>query len=215
MDPARAEGRGPAGAILPYLREAQTLGLVGPGPVEAHLDHVGGFAEIVGPPPAGFSLDLGSGAGLPGLGLALLWPNSRWMLLDGRARSATFLADAVRRLQVADRVSVVEGRAEVMAHDVAYRATADLVVARSVASPAAVAECAAGFLVPGGLLVVSEPPDSPTPRWDGDALSRLGMGPPRTVESSSGFHFSLVQQREPCPDRFPRRTGVPMRRPLF
>jgi len=208
-------GRGESAAILPILREAQPLGLVGPGPVEAHLDHVGGFAEVVGAPPIGLCLDLGSGAGLPGLALSLLWPDSQWLLLDGRLRSARFLADAVRRLAVGDRVSVVEGRAEVLAHDPAHRATTELVVARSVASPAAVAECSAGFLLRGGRLVVSDPPDSPTQRWDEDALSLLGMGPPRTVESSTGFHFTLVEQREACADRFPRRTGVPMRRPLF
>ncbi|MGI9023793.1 MAG: RsmG family class I SAM-dependent methyltransferase [Acidimicrobiales bacterium] len=163
----------------------------------------------------GLLLDLGSGAGLPGLGLALLWPDSRWLLVDGRVRSTRFLAGAVRRLGLGDRVSVVGGRAEVIAHDPHHRAAMELVVARSVSSPAVVAECAAGFLRPGGMLVVSEPPDASELRWEAGALARLGMGPVRTVESSGGFHFTVVEQQEACPGRYPRRTGIPSKRPLF
>jgi len=137
------------------------------------------------------------------------------MLLDGRARSAAFLGEAVKRLGLEDRVSVVGGRAEIVAHDPLYRATAQVVVARSVAAPAAVAECAAGLLRPDGLLVVSEPPVAKGLRWDSAGLARLGMGPARLVETSGGFHFSLVNQQLPCPPRYPRRTGLPALRPLF
>lgn len=211
MRPARSE----ISVLLPLLREAQTAGLVGPGSVEAHLDHVRGFAEVIGDPGLGRMLDLGSGAGLPGLGLALLWPASRWVLLDGRRRSAEFLSEAVGRLGVDGRVNVVEGRAEVVAHDPAYRATMDLVVARSVASPSTVAECAAGFLLVGGRLVVSDPPAANEGRWPEVALDRLGMRPSNLTESSRGFHFSVVDQLCLCPEPYPRRTGVPARRPLF
>ena len=201
--------------LVPLLEEAQAVGLVGPGPVESHLAHVRGFAEVVGDPGAGILLDLGSGAGLPGLALSLLWPSSRWVLLDGKTRSASFLAEAVRTLDLDPRVTVIEGRAETVAHDPEYRATISIVVARSVAPPAAVAEYAAGFLSPGGTLVVSEPPDDPGVRWDELGLRELGMGAPTLTQSVDGFHFSVITQRSACPIRYPRRTGVPLRKPLF
>lgn len=201
--------------MIEVLREAQTIGLVGRGPVDGHLDHARGFAEVVGTPPDGTLLDLGSGAGLPGLVLALMWTTTTWVLLDGRTRSARFLAQVVPRLGLQERVKVVHKRAEVLAHDPAYRTAMDLVVARSVGPASAVAECAAGFLVPGGRLVVSEPPELHHPRWDEAVLAGMGMGPAIATKSSGGYHFSLVEQRLSCPPRFPRRTGVPVKRPLF
>ncbi len=201
--------------LLAVFQDAQGQGLVGAGPLEGHVDHARGFAEVLEAEPAGMLVDLGSGAGLPGLVLAAGWPRSRWILLDGRARSAAFLRQAVSQLGLGDRVSVVEGRAELVAHDPMYRASAEVVVARSVAVPAAVAECAAGLLVPGGLLVVSEPPASKAFRWDSSGLARLGMGPARLVETAGKLHFSLIDQQLPCPPGYPRRTGVPGQRPLF
>ncbi len=201
--------------MVGLLLEAQGLGLVGPGSVLTHLEHARGFATILRDRPEGLLLDLGSGAGLPGLALAVALPTSRWLLLDGRARSAEFLSHAVRRLGLETRVQVVGGRAEVVAHDARYRATAHVVVARSVASPAAVAECAAGFLMPGGRLIVSEPPEPRGDRWETAGLGRLGMGAATVVQTPELFHFSVIEQQLACPPAYPRRTGVPVRRPLF
>lgn len=203
------------GGLIGLLVEAQEIGLVGPGPVRTHLEHALGFASVLGGYPGGALLDLGSGAGLPGLVLAAEWPDSRWVLLDSRARSTEFLTRAVERLGMRHRVTVVAARAEVVAHDPTYRGAMRVVTARSVAQPAVVAECAAGFLVEGGTLVVSEPPYPGLPRWDTSGLARLGMGPARLVSASEQFHFSVVDQRFLCPERYPRRTGVPARRPLF
>ncbi|MEN3314437.1 MAG: rRNA (guanine527-N7)-methyltransferase [Acidimicrobiaceae bacterium] len=200
---------------MAVLAEAQDIGLIGPGAVRVHLEHALGFAAVLGGCPEGTMLDLGSGAGLPGLVLAAEWPDSRWVLLDSRARSTEFLTGAVERLGMQHRVTVVAARAEVVAHDPAYRGAMRVVTARSVAPPAVVAECAAGFLVEGGTLVVSEPPEPGLPRWDTFGLARLGMGPARLVSASEQVHFSLVDQQSPCPERYPRRTGVPARRPLF
>ena len=204
-------GEGDRGALVEVLLSAQGEGLVGPGPVGAHLDHALGFAEIVGEPSA--ALDLGSGAGVPGLALALVWPTTNWVLLDGRRRSAAFLEVAVARLGIAERVQIVEARAEEAARG-GLRGTFDLVVARGMGPPAATAECAAGFLRVGGRLAVSEPPEEKG-RWTPSGLRTLGLSEARRIESSSGAHFAVLSQESPCPDRFPRRTGQPAKRPLF
>lgn len=187
---------------------------MGPGPVEAHLDHSRGFVEVVGGPISGRAVDLGSGAGVPGLVLALADQSSEWTLLDARERSAEFLRVAVSTLGLADRVQVVGERAEVIARS-ELRGTAGLVVARGVGPPAATAEYAAGFLAVGGWLVVSEPPESDGSRWDPAGLDALGMGPAEVVETSGGTSFARIAQVRPAPDGTPRRTGLPTKRPLF
>jgi 16S rRNA G527 N7-methylase RsmG len=199
--------------LVRLLEEAQARGLVGPGAVERHVEHSLAFAEVVGRPPPASALDLGSGAGLPGLVLALATPESEWVLLDGRERSAEFLTTAVERLGLAERARVVGERAEVAAHS-ELRFRMPLVVARGVGPPAATAELGAGFLAPGGRLVVSEPPDADAARWPREGLGLLGLGPAARLEAG-GFHFAALRREGPVPDGIPRRTGRPAKRPLF
>jgi 16S rRNA (guanine527-N7)-methyltransferase len=202
-------------ALVALLRRGQERGLVGPGPVEPHLDSARGFAEAADGFQEGPLLDLGSGAGLPGLVLAVVWPASRWFLVDGSRRSTDFLLEAVPELGLADRVSVITARAEEAARDPALRSECGMVVVRSLGPPAVTAECAAGFLAVGGHLVVSEPPDGGGDRWPPAGLALLGQRLVRRVASLSGHHFAVIEQVTAAPDRYPRRTGVPARRLLF
>jgi 16S rRNA (guanine527-N7)-methyltransferase len=103
-----------------------------------------------------------------------------------------------------------------------FRGAFSLVVARSFGPPAVVAECGAPFLCPGGILVVSEPPPPPVDggrtgpeggRWPGRALAELGLVP--QDPSQDRFGYQVLRQAEPCPDRYPRRTGIPSKRPLY
>lgn len=168
-----------------------------------------------GPPQA--VVDLGSGAGVPGLMLAARWENSRFLLVDAQGRRAAFLLRAVRELGFDDRVAVVAERAEVLGRTPAKRGAFDLVTARGFGCPAVVAECAAPFLSVTGLLVVSEPPPDlnadQQSRWSTQGLAQLGMGPPRPM--GTDYRFVVMRQLEACPERLPRRVGVPAKRPLF
>jgi 16S rRNA (guanine527-N7)-methyltransferase len=195
--------------LTDVLLEGRRRGFMGPGAIEPHLDHADRFiAAVVA--PSGPALDLGSGGGLPGLALALAWPQSEWVLLDANARRADFLVWAVQELDLADRVSVDHRRAERAGRDPDRRAAMALVVARAFGPPSVVAECAAPFLMLGGQLVVSEPPEN-RDRWPQDGLSALGLE--RDPPGTTGFvRFRLFA---PCPERYPRRDGVPAKRPLF
>jgi 16S rRNA (guanine527-N7)-methyltransferase len=206
------------------LEDARRRGLVGPGPLLPHLDHALGFgasgfgalgsAALGARRAEGPCLDLGSGAGLPGLPLALAWPDSRWTLVDAGSRRVEFLEAAVSALGLGDRVVVIEGRAEELARRDGLRGQFALVVARGFASPAVTAECAAGFLAVGGRLVVSEPPGGRPDRWPAEGLAVLGLAPGESYEAD-GASYQVVRQASPCPDRYPRRVGIPAKRPLF
>jgi 16S rRNA (guanine527-N7)-methyltransferase len=207
--------------LVAVLEEARSLGFLGPGPVEVHLDHAYGFAEALereaGEDVAGGltrAADLGSGGGVPALALALRFAEAEWVLVESAARRAAFLRDAVQALGLDGRTAVVHERAEVVGREPAYRGTFDVVVARSFGTPAVVAECAAPLLRVGGVAVVSEPPGGAPARWPAEGLARLGMAPGASVVAAAAA-YQVLHQVERCPGRWPRRVGVPAKRPAF
>jgi 16S rRNA (guanine527-N7)-methyltransferase len=203
--------RAVADRLLAVLLTSQGRGFIGPGDIGPHVVRSLEALPLI---PAGVerALDLGSGGGVPGLPLALARPDIRWTLLDGSTTRGKFLEEAVLELGLGDVVDVVVARAEDAGRTDA-RSSFDVVVARSFGPPAATAECAAPFLRQGGRLVVAEPPGGDPGRWPAAALAPLGLVPGPRVTSPSAFQVLL--QGEPCPARFPRRTGVPTKRPLF
>jgi 16S rRNA (guanine527-N7)-methyltransferase len=224
-----------------FLAEARRLGLLGPGPLEVHLRHSEAFVEALrrawdlperdlevafNPESKGEAtdlLDLGSGAGVPGMIIAELWPASTVTLLDSSKRRCALLSEWVAQAGWSSRVSVLCGRAEELARDPGLRNRFDAEVARSFGRPSVTAECGAPFLRVDGLLVVSDPPTSDRgpagdpgvegSRWPADGLRKLGLEP--LLRITDPFHFTILKQTEICPDRYPRRTGVPSKRPLF
>jgi 16S rRNA (guanine527-N7)-methyltransferase len=206
------------------LAEAQRLHLVGPGEVRTHIEHAEGFLRALSSAggPTDFSLDgarvldLGSGGGLPGLVLASARPDLEVVLLDANLRRTTFLDEAVASLDLSPRVAVVRARAEASGRDPSQRARFDLVVARGFGRPAVTAECGAPFLRVGGRMVVSEPPadTAETPvRWPESNLAELGLAPLHVHRED--FSYEVLIQTRLCPDAYPRRPGIPAKRPLF
>ena len=197
------------------VQDARRRGMLGPGPVDVHLDHAEAMAAAIGGNFRGRFLDLGSGAGVPGLILLAMWPAATGVLLEARQRRCSFLEAAVSGLGLRDRASVACGRAEELARQRDFRGAFDLVVARGFGPPAATAECAVGFMGAGGRLVVSEPPGEADPkRWPAAGLAELGLlGPELRREEEAGI--ALFTAPEPAGERWPRRVGVPGRRPLW
>lgn len=202
-----------AGRLVDVLEAARARGLLGPGPVATHADHARALAGLAGATPASF-LDLGSGGGVPGLILAEEWPRAHGVLVDSRERSCAFLESAVEELELGGRLTVACGRAEDLARDPAFRASVELVVARSFAPPAVTAECAVGFLLPAGRLLVAEPPEADEKRWPIDGLAELGLTGPE-VRRSAGVTAATLALSGPVDDRWPRRPGIPAKRRLW
>lgn len=197
--------------LVAVLDDARRIGLLGPDPVERHIAHSRAWTATLEPAPF---LDLGSGAGIPGLVVALAWPTVRAALLDGQIRRAAWLRTAVARLGVSDRVEVIEGRAEELAHDREWREKFPLVLARGFGPPPATAECGSGFVAIGGRLSVSEPPDGGTDRWPTEGLQRVGLEISTQVVQSIGS-FVILDKHAPLEDQFPRRRNLPLKSPLW
>jgi 16S rRNA (guanine527-N7)-methyltransferase len=159
-------------------------GLIGPNEIsrvwERHLLNCAVVASLV---PGGSSLvDLGSGAGLPGIVLALLLPDSTVTLLEPMARRATFLEECVTELGLAN-TEVRRARAE----ELAGKLSADVVTARAVAPLDRLAVMAVRLLRPGGIvLAIKGAKAAQEVRMARDALDRLGVQDVEVLLAGSG-----------------------------
>lgn len=202
----------PVGVTLEVvLARSHELGLLGPGPIMAHIKHATVFASLM--PEGAAVLDLGSGGGVPGLVVCVQRVDLAMTLLDAAARRVAFLRWAVRELGVEASCSVVNGRAELLAWREDLRERFDVVVARSFGRPAVTAECASGFVRTGGVVLVSEPADRPE-RWTDTALASLALVD-RGIQGTDQVGIRRLEKVGPTPADVPRGVGVPARRPRF
>lgn len=178
-----------------------------------HGEHAMGF--VCFPDDTVFSghvVDLGSGAGLPGLILADAHPDTTWLLVERRTSRADLLRRAVRRLELTDRVEVSGEDAKIVGWS-SVRGSADWVTARSFGPPGLVAEMAAPLLRSGGFLVVSEPHDTTIEaRWPTEPLSGCGLIFHDEWTTASGRYVRFVRTDEDVA-HLPRKGAN--KRPLF
>jgi 16S rRNA (guanine527-N7)-methyltransferase len=156
--------------LIAVLEDAQRLGLLGSRPIPDVIAHARGFVRALEHHGSISSvLDLGSGAGVPGLIIAHDLPTIHVTLLDRRAKRTDLLQRVVRRLGWHERVSVV-------CEDVARFGPAgsfDAVVARGFGPPDFTLSAGERLVRPGGPIVISEPPGDD--RWDDALLERLSL----------------------------------------
>lgn len=177
----------------------------------AALEEAGALGERV--------IDIGTGAGFPGLPMKIARPQLRLTLLEATGKKAAFLRSLVERLGLRD-VTVVHGRAEELAHDPAQRGAYDLALARALSPLPALVELALGFLRTGGFLAA--PKGSRAKREVQEATAALAacggavQAVRRLALPSARIAPTLVIIRKvsDTPERFPRRSGIPAKRPL-
>ncbi len=201
------------------LERSARLGFLGNMPAGEQIDHALGFVESVeselGGPPRSV-VDLGTGGGLPGLVLHSCWPAARTLLVDANERRTEFLIEEIEGWENSAGIEVIRGRAEEIGRDPRFRDQFEVVTSRSFGPPAVAAECGAPLLSLGGLMVVSEPPHDPDDlRWPVAGLAQLGLTALSGVRFDCRFGYQLLRKSETTPDRYPRRVGVPTKRPLF
>jgi len=157
-------------------------------------------------------IDIGSGGGLPAIPLAVAMPQVHFTLLEANARKCAFLEQVAAALTLTN-VAVAAGRAEELGRQPALREQFDRAISRAAAPPAVLLELALPFVRPGGDLIAQVSPVDP--QLLEPAARLLGGGSPRLERPGDGAATLLVVPKlGPTPPGFPRRTGVPNRKPL-
>jgi len=160
-------------------------------------------------------IDIGAGAGFPGLPLKLARPELDVTLVEATGKKVSFLQQVIRELGLVG-VEALHTRAEDLGHNPAFRGQYDLATARAVASLPALLELCVPFLRMGGHALF------PKGAEIGEELARAGRAAPlvgaRIVSADrlpgSDTRLVIVEKTGPTPTRYPRRAGIPAREPL-
>ena len=164
-------------------------------------------------------IDIGSGAGFPGVPLNIAYPGLRVTLMDSTGKKTAFLEHLIKVLELPN-AQVVRGRAESVAHDPEHRERYDIAVVRAVARLPALVELSLPFLKTDGVLVAQKSAGIEQEAASANtAIETLGGGTRRIInvdipELGVARSLVVVEKVGPTPAKYPRRPGVPAKNPL-
>ncbi len=164
-------------------------------------------------------LDLGTGAGFPGIPIKIAFPNTQIVLMDSLNKRVNFLNEVIDNLKL-DKISAIHGRAEDLGKDPSYRDGFDICTSRAVARLSVLSEYCIPFLKKGGYFI-SYKSGKITEELDEAkrAIEILGG----TIKKTSEFQLSgtdmgrsliLIEKVKNTPKRYPRMAGKPTKEPL-
>ena len=163
--------------------------------------------------------DVGSGAGFPGLVLKIMLPEVKMTLIEATRKKCEFMAHLVERIGLCD-VEVIHARAEELGHSDQYREQYDIALSRAVAPLPVLAEYCLPLLRVGGRMVAQKGPDVALEVDEAQgALDVLGGAVVATKrvqlpDVPGDRYLVVVSKTGPTPAVYPRRPGIPAKRPL-
>lgn len=164
-------------------------------------------------------IDVGTGAGFPGLPIKIIYPHIKVVLLDSLNKRIKFLNTVVENLELSE-VTAIHGRAEDVAKDKKYREQFDICVSRAVANLSSLSEYCLPFVKKGGIFVsyksgsVEEEAEQANNavKMLGGKINRIEkfVLPNSVIERS----FIIIDKKKETPGRYPRKAGIPVKEPL-
>ncbi len=164
------------------------------------------------------ALDLGSGAGVPGLPWQIACPDMQFTLVDSTQKKVDFMNAVSQTLSLS--AVAIPAHAETLAHDPEQRENYDLVMARAVAALPTLVEYTLPFVRLGGLVALAKGPKAQEectaaqPAIDKLGGELLGVFPLNIPGDDTERNLVLLRKTQSTPSTYPRRTGIPTKRPL-
>jgi 16S rRNA (guanine527-N7)-methyltransferase len=165
-------------------------------------------------------IDIGSGAGFPGLPIKIYCPKMQMVLLEATSKKVAFLDHVVAHLGLKD-VQTLKGRAEEVAHDSAHRESYDLVLARAVAELPVLVEYTLPLCRLGGRIIAQKGSRAQEEIHAADyAVALLGGRLQRVIKVellglAEERNLVVIEKVASTPAQYPRRPGMPSKRPLY
>jgi len=164
-------------------------------------------------------IDVGTGAGFPGLPLKILFPDLNLTLVESVAKKTQFLEAVVSALSL-EGVKIFSERAEQLGQDGRFREKYDWAVGRGVAEMRVLAELLLPFCCVGGKMLAQKGENAPTEAAAAqNAIQLLGGSTPefykvQVPEKETPHYLVIIEKQKPTPKKYPRRVGMPAKRPL-
>ena len=164
-------------------------------------------------------IDVGTGAGFPGIPLKIMFPSLKVVLLDSLNKRVSFLNEVIMRLELKE-IETVHGRAEDFAKQKEYRETFDICVSRAVANLSTLSEYCMPFVKKGGLFI-SYKSDKITEEYENakKAINVLGGIYENQIEfilpdSDIYRNLFVIKKIKSTPGKYPRKAGLPSKEPI-
>lgn len=164
-------------------------------------------------------IDVGTGAGFPGIPIKILFPGIKVVLLDSLNKRVNFLNEVIQQLQL-EHIYAVHGRAEDMARDKSYREKFDISTARAVANMAVLSEYCIPFVKEGGHFLAMKGPSLVEELKDGkNAVGTLGGKIKEVVEvelygEEMNHRIVVIEKVLKTMEKYPRKTVQIKKRPI-
>lgn len=162
-------------------------------------------------------IDIGTGAGFPGIPLKIVFPELKITLLDSLNKRVGFLNDVIAELNLND-IEAIHGRAEDIARDKLYRASYDIAVSRAVANLSTLSEYCLPFVKIGGKFVSYKSGDCVDEVDNAKAAIHLLGGKINKIDefsySNNSRSFIVIDKVMNTSNKYPRKAGLPSKKPL-
>ena len=163
-------------------------------------------------------MDVGTGAGFPGIPLKIINPNMEFILVDSLNKRINFLEEVAKELCL-EKMQLIHSRVEDLAKNMNYREKADVVVSRAVANLRVLVEYMLPFVKKEGICICMKGPNIEEEIEEGKKAIEILGGKIEKIENillpgNLERNLIIIKKIKNTPEKYPRKAGMPAKQPL-